>query len=274
MMKPFLKWAGNKYRIVDKIRELLPSGRRLIEPFAGSAAVFLNTDFQQNVVNDLNSDLIHLFSTLKAHGPSFVDECRRLFTNENNKSEVYYHLRQEFNETSDPIRKAALFLYLNRHGYNGLCRYNANGGYNVPFGRYKKPYFPYQEMMMFHHKAQMAMFTSEDFEAIMHSAKLGDVIYCDPPYAPLSDTASFTQYSAGGFGQEEQYRLARVAKKLSREGIPVLISNHCNEFTMKAYAGAEISAFDVQRYISCDGENRKKAAELLALFPGRKVHVG
>lgn len=272
-MKPFLKWAGNKYRIIDRIRELLPPGRRLIEPFAGSAAVFLNTDYEENIINDLNADLVHLFVTLKKHGPAFIDECRRLFTQDNNTAEVYYRLRHEFNATGDPIRKASLFLYLNRHGYNGLCRYNADGGYNVPFGRYKKPYFPQAEMTMFYQKAQAAEFTSEDFETVMRRAQPGDVIYCDPPYVPLSDTANFTSYSAGGFGAKEQLRLARAAEELSKRAIPVLVSNHHNAFTVRAYSAAEISAFDVQRYISCDGKNRTKAAELLALFPGRPVEI-
>jgi DNA adenine methylase len=273
-MKPFLKWAGNKYRIVDKIRGLLPPGRRLIEPFAGAAAVFLNTNYAYNIVNDLNVDLINLYLVLKAHGPAFIDECKSLFVPDNNSPDAYYALRQEFNETKDRVRKSALFLYLNRHGYNGLCRYNSEGGFNVPFGRYKKPYFPFEEMMFFYHKAQTAEFLAEDFETVMRRAEPGDVIYCDPPYVPLSDTANFTSYSAGGFGPEEQLRLARVAEEVSAKGIPVLISNHRNSFTLEAYAAANIESFDVQRFISCDGDNRNKATELLALFNGRHICVG
>lgn len=267
-MRPFLKWAGNKYRIIDKIRAQLPAGRRLVEPFAGSAAVFLNTDYEENVVNDSNIDLIQLFRTLQAHGTSFIDACRRLFTNEHNTPDAYYQLRDEFNQSTDPVRKSALFLYLNRHGYNGLCRYSGTGVFNVPFGRYKKPYFPFEEMMMFYHKSQTAEFVSEDFEHVMRRARPGDVIYCDPPYVPLTDTANFTSYSAGGFGPNEQLRLAEVAREVSASHIPVLISNHHTPFTLAAYAGAEISMFDVQRFISCDADHRTKAGELLALFPG------
>lgn len=273
-MKPFLKWAGNKYRILAKIKQVLPAGNRLIEPFAGSAALFLNTEFPENLVNDLNADVISLFKTLKEHGPAFVDACRQLFTAANNSPDVYYVLRDEFNSTVDSFRKAALFVYLNRHGYNGLCRYNSDGGFNVPFGRYRKPYFPFEEMMMFCHRSQMAEFTSEDFETVMRHAKPGDVIYCDPPYVPLSDTANFTSYRAGGFGPEEQLRLARVAAEVSSLGVPVLISNHNNDFTQQAYVNAQIITFDVQRFISCDGANRGKASELLALFTGGNARVG
>lgn len=267
-LKPFLKWAGNKYRIVDRIRGLLPTGTRLIEPFAGAGAVFLNTGFASTMVNDLNSDLIQLYRTLQSDGPSFIDECKQLFNPHYNTSEAYYQLRTEFNSTTDVKRKAVLFMYLNRHGYNGLCRYNQSGGFNVPFGRYKRPYFPYEEMMFFYHKSQSATFTCEDFETVMSRAEVGDAIYCDPPYVPLSDTAKFTSYSAEGFGAEEQLRLVRVAEDLCSRGIGVLISNHFNEFTLNAYAAAEIISFDVQRFISCDGRNRGKAKELLALFNG------
>lgn len=273
-MKPFLKWAGNKYRIVDRIRAMLPAGQRLIEPFAGSAAVFLNTEFNDNVVNDLNTDVINLFLVLKEHGPAFIDTCKGLFVPDNNTADAYYALRQEFNETTDCTRKSALFLYFNRHGYNGLCRYNSDGGFNVPFGRYKKPYFPFEEMMFFYHKSQTAEFVSEDFETVLQRAAPGDVIYCDPPYVPLSKTANFTNYSAGGFGPEEQLRLARVAEELSNWGIPVLISNHRTDFTLDAYSAAQIESFEVQRFISCDGDNRNKATELLALFSRGDTLVG
>lgn len=268
-MKPFLKWAGNKYRIIDKICGRLPAGKRLIEPFAGSGAVFLNTEFASNMVNDLNIDLIDVYRSLQSDGPSFVDRCKQLFVQEYNTSTAYYRLREEFNASTDWQRKAVLFVYLNRHGYNGLCRYNHEGGFNVPFGRYKKPYFPFAEMMLFYHKSQSATFSSEDFETVLAGAQPGDVIYCDPPYVPLSATANFTSYSAGGFGREEQLRLVQVAEDLSARGIAVLVSNHLNEWTLNAYANAEITFFDVQRFISCDGANRAKATELLALFqPG------
>ncbi|WDL96431.1 Dam family site-specific DNA-(adenine-N6)-methyltransferase [Alicyclobacillus sp. ALC3] len=267
-MKPFLKWAGNKYRLIEKIRALLPPADRLIEPFAGAAAVFLNTDYQDNVINDSNPDLIHVFVTLKQYGPTFIDECKGLFGNEFNNADAYYALREEFNSSVDPFRKAALFLYLNRHGYNGLCRYNKIGGFNVPFGRYKKTYFPYEEMMMFYHKSQTAEFSSIDFEVVMRGARPGDVIYCDPPYVPLSATANFTGYNSDGFSQSEQVRLARVAAETAARGVPVVISNHDNEFTRKVYQGAVVTSFDVQRFISCDGDHRGKAKELLALFPG------
>jgi DNA adenine methylase len=265
-IRPFLKWAGNKYRIIDRVRAALPAGKRLVEPFVGSAAVFLNTDYSRYLLADSNADLITVYQLLQQEGGEFIEDCRALFRPEHNRSRAYYRLRTEFNASRDPWRRALLFVYLNRHGYNGLCRYNASGGFNVPFGSYKRPYFPEKEMRLFHDKAQGVEFRHADYHAIMTKPSRGDIYYCDPPYVPLSSSANFTSYSAGGFGLAEQQRLADAARRLAERGYPVLISNHNTEFTRGVYTNAHISEFHVQRSISCNGTRRNKADELLALF--------
>ena len=133
-MKPFLKWAGNKYQIITRIQALLPCGKRLIEPFVGSGAVFLNTDYPSYELSDCNGDLIALYQHVQREGDAFIDYCQTFFTEENNTPEAYYAFRAKFNTTGDVRLKSALFVYFNKHGYNGLCRYNASGGFNVPFG--------------------------------------------------------------------------------------------------------------------------------------------
>lgn len=265
-IRPFLKWAGNKYRLVDRIVAQLPAGKRLVEPFVGSAALFLNTDFDRYLLCDANADLIALYQRLKDEGEKFIESCRPLFTEANNSAEQYYALRDEFNSCNDTARRAELFVYLNRYGYNGLCRYNSRGEFNVPFGRYKRPYFPAEEMVAFHHKAQRAVFRHQDFATTLAKAKAGDVIYCDPPYVPLSPSASFTAYSTGGFSLAQQQRLAELARETAKRTIPVLISNHNTRLTREAYQGARISRFKVHRSISCNGLRREAAGELLALF--------
>lgn len=267
-IRPFLKWAGNKYQILERIKDVLPRGGRLIEPFIGSGAVFLNLDYQEYLLADINGDLIELYLTLQAEGESFINFCKSFFTEENNRDNRYYELRELFNTTPDIRLKAALFIYLNRHSYNGLCRYNAKGGFNTPFGQYIKPKFPEKAMYHFLTKAKNAVFKLADFRDIMKTVKKGDVVYCDPPYVPLSTTANFTTYSSGGFGLKDQIELAELAQELAGRGIPVLISNHATEFTLNAYKKAKIERLDVQRFISCDGANRGKAAEVLALFEG------
>lgn len=106
---------------------------------------------------------------------------------------------------ADPLRRAVLFLYLNRHGYNGLCRYNLRGEFNVPFGRYKKPYFPEAELYHFAEKAQNAEFYCESYEECMQRADSRTVVYCDPPYAPLTATANFTAYHTNSFNLNNRY---------------------------------------------------------------------
>jgi len=265
-VRPFLKWAGNKFHIIERVIKRLPEGRCLIEPFVGSGAVFLNTDYERYLLCDSNRDLIDLYNLIKKDGVAFIEYARPLFSQQNNTPERFYALREEFNNCGEKQRRAALFLYLNRHGYNGLCRYNAKGGFNVPFGSYKRPYFPETEILLFHRKAQRAEFLHQDFTATLAKVRKGDVIYCDPPYLPLSPSANFTSYSAGGFDMEQQKQLATIASQCAEHGVPVLISNHNTRDARAIYHKAKLQRFTVQRYISCKGSSRSKAGELLALF--------
>jgi DNA adenine methylase len=265
-MRPFLKWAGGKYRVLTRIRALLPPGARLVEPFVGSGAVFLNTEYPAALLADLNPDLISLYAVLQRHGPAFIDAASKLFGPDANTPDRYYAARTRFNASRDVWERAVLFVYLNRHGYNGLCRYNAAGEFNVPFGRYRRPYFPAEEMRAFWERSRSATFVGADFREVMAGAVPGDVVYCDPPYVPLSPTANFTDYAAGGFGARDQEDLATLAVALARRGVPVLISNHDTPTTRRLYGPAQLERFAVQRSISRDGHNRGAAAELLALF--------
>ncbi|MDX2346929.1 MAG: Dam family site-specific DNA-(adenine-N6)-methyltransferase, partial [Legionella sp.] len=176
--KPFLKWAGGKYRCIDQVLKALPKGTRLVEPFAGSGAVFLNAPYTQFLLNDANADLIALYTHLKQEGMQFIQYCKKFFDQANNQAECYYAYRVAFNQIKiGSRRRAALFLYLNRHGYNGLCRYNLSGQYNVPFGRYVKPYFPDKELLFFYQKSQSAEFTTADFKQTFLNTKPGDIVY-------------------------------------------------------------------------------------------------
>jgi DNA adenine methylase len=275
-MKPFLKWAGNKYRLIAHINEILgrfPQAHCLMEPFVGSGAVFLNTRYDEYLLSDSNPDLIELYKILQSEGPEFIDYCRSFFTPENNSSDIFYELRETFNTTKDLQLKAALFVYLNRHCYNGLCRYNSKGEFNVPFGRYKAPYFPQAEMLAFYTKAKRATFQQQDFIQTLSQATSGMVVYCDPPYVPLSETAKFTTYQGDGFEMDQQIQLASLAKSLAERGTIVLISNHATTFTEQLYHTANITRLEVPRFISCQGDKRNKASELLALFSPLSIQL-
>ncbi len=267
--RAFLKWAGGKYPLLDDIKRHLPQGECLIEPFVGAGSVVLNTDFSRYILADINSDLISLYNIVKTRTDEYVQASRELFMPETNQAEVYYRFREEFNASQDPFRRAVLFLYLNRFGYNGLCRYNLRGEFNVPFGRYKKPYFPEAELYHFAEKAQNAEFHCLSYEECMDRADSNSVVYCDPPYAPLSATANFTAYHTNSFSPKEQAHLAEMAEKLVSKQIPVLISNHDTPDTREWYRAAKHFQVKVRRSISSNGGTRKKVNELLALYkPG------
>ncbi|MBT0586099.1 Dam family site-specific DNA-(adenine-N6)-methyltransferase [Alteromonas oceanisediminis] len=267
--RAFLKWAGGKYTLTEQITQILPDAEKLVEPFVGAGSVFLNSDYERYHLNDINPDLIALYTILKRRPQQYINDARRFFITQNNHESAYYALRERFNHSQDDYERALLFLYLNRHGYNGLCRYNRSGGFNVPFGRYVRPYFPERELEYFAAKAKKATFTCLPFNQIFKRVRKNAVIYCDPPYVPINTTAMFTDYSSNGFSLDQQVELARLATHASQNrGIPVLISNHDVDFTRNIYQHAEIRGLKVKRSISQNGATRVPVSELFAYFRG------
>lgn len=268
--RSFLKWAGGKYAIRHTVLAALPKGSRLIEPFTGAASIFLNSQYNQYLLAETNLDLIDLFQFLQKEGADFIEEAQAYFQPKTNTAEQYLAFREAFNKTlgkpKQKKKRALLFLYLNRHSYNGLCRYNSKGYFNVPFGRYAKPAVPVKAMLYFHQKSQQAVFQHADFRKTMNDAQPGDVIYCDPPYAPLSDTAFFASYTQHDFTPNDQSDLAILAEKTRQRGIPVIISNHDTQQTREYYKNARLIELEVARSISCQTTTRKKVGELIAIF--------
>jgi DNA adenine methylase len=209
-----------------------------------------------------------LYRHLQQEGEHFIQYCASLFTPENNTRSAYTALRDRLNAASETRERGALLLYVNRHAFNGLIRYNAKGGFNVPFGKYKKPYFPLEELRAFYRKTQSTAteFVAADFRAIFARLQPGDVVYCDPPYVPLSQSSSFTAYAGNVFIARDQHDLAALAREAWQQGIRVVVSNHDTELTRSLYSSAMVTRFAVQRYISCDGGNRVAAPELLAVY--------
>ncbi len=251
---------------MPELKKHLPEGIELVEPFVGVGSVFLNTDYQRYVLNDINADLIQLYQIVQHKADAFVTDARSLFCNSANQRSSYLSFRQQFNESVDPYQRALLFLYLNRHGYNGLCRYNLSGKFNVPFGSYKKPYFPEAELFFFAEKAQKARFSCTSYQQVFAELSNNAVVYCDPPYVPLSKTASFTSYARQGFNLDDQAQLANLAEHAQSNGHNVLISNHDTTWTRKIYQQAKLHSIQVGRSISQNGAGRGKVAELFALY--------
>jgi DNA adenine methylase len=263
-VRPFLKWAGGKYRIVNDIKKFLPTGNRLIEPFVGSGAVFLNTNYDSYLLADINGDLINVYYALKEYGREFIEFTRSFFTPENNTKEKYLELRDIFNDVDDIFLKPALFIYLNRHCYNGLIRYNQKGQFNTPFGKYKNVYFPEKEMLMFYNKLKASNVELKvvSYEELLKESVKGDVIYCDPPYIPLSKTANFTQYHQSKFTMSDQLNLIQILKDLASKGIPSVLSNHYSDLIVEYIDKYEI--VEVRRSISC--KERECVKEIIAFF--------
>ena len=271
--KSFLKWAGGKKSSINLIRKSIitehnclvePFEGRLIEPFVGSGVVFLNLSFENYLLGDFNKDLINLFVILKKHRDFFIECCSDYFKPKFNTEEKFYELRKQFNNTNDVFERSMLFVYLNRHAFNGLCRYNFSGEFNVPYGKYENPYFPAKEMKFFYNKACFCDFVYQDFEVTIGMAKKEDVIYADAPYTPLSNTASFTHYSSNGFGLKQHERLVELAENSK---CLFLISNHWTDVTKELYKNADsLIEININRSISSCAESRGQVKEILTIY--------
>jgi DNA adenine methylase len=265
--KPFLKWAGGKSKLVPTLSEFLGKNGRLVEPFVGSGAVFMGTEFKDYFLCDSNPDLIALFNNLKSSPEALIKHVSNIFDGKFNTESAFYDLRTEFNElSSQDLRKSVLFVYLNKHAFNGLCRYNTTGFFNVPYGRYASPTAPIKELELFSLKAKLAEFLCADFSTTFDFLREGDVVYCDPPYVPLSSSSNFTAYSKGSFNSESQKHLAILAEKAKDKNIRVVISNHDTEFTRLLYSKSIIHEIKVHRSISSKSSSRGKVSELIAVF--------
>lgn len=267
-MKTFLKWAGNKSTVYPLIEPYL-SGNRLIEPFAGTCAVSLLSKYDVCVCNDINSDMVNMFKLIQSNVDAFIDSAKEYFI-DGNDAERFYELRELYNTTEDRDIRSYLFLYLNRHCFNGLCRYNSKMKFNVPFGKYSKIYFPEDEIKDFSTRVKNFEFTNKSFENLFDNVNEYYTIYCDPPYLPLTETSDFSNYSGLGFTYSQHCQLANLARETSENtGCTVLISNHDTDSIRDLYADAdEIISFDVKRTISSKGDKRNKAKELLAIYRG------
>ncbi|EMF5207810.1 DNA adenine methylase [Enterobacter roggenkampii] len=259
-MSTILKWAGNKAAIMPELIKHLPAGPRLVEPFAGSCAVMMATDYPHYLVADINPDLINLYSVIKSGSDLFTTIAKELFS-KNNTAENYYGIRKEFNHDRQwPAEwRAAMFLYLNRHCYRGLCRYNQSGHFNSPYGNYKSPYFPENEIQAFAEKAQRATFICASYDETLALLQTGDVVYCDPPY-----DGTFSGYHTAGFTEDDQYHLASILERWSSEGHPVIVSNSDTSLTRSLYRNFTLHRITAKRSMGVAAGDGKSATEIIA----------
>lgn len=260
-MSTILKWAGNKTAIMSELKKYLPDGPRLVEPFAGSCAVMMATNYPYYLIADINPDLINLYQVIKEDVNSFIHLVERIFSKFTTE-EDYYKCRQFFNTVPlEPIEKAAYFLFLNRHCYRGLCRYNQRGLFNVPYGNYKKPYLPVDEIRAFAEKAVHATFICASYDETLAMLQAGDVVYCDPPY-----DGTFSGYHTAGFSDDDQYDLASILVRRSSEGHPIIVSNSDTRLIRSFYRKYTLHRISTKRSIGVAAGEGKKADELIAVL--------
>ncbi|CDH25220.1 Retron EC67 DNA adenine methylase [Xenorhabdus bovienii str. kraussei Becker Underwood] len=256
---------------MGKLLPHLPAGKRLVEPFAGSCAVMMNTDYDEYFIADINTDLTRLYGYVQWYEEEFINKAKEIFENKNHQ-EAYYSYRSAFNEKDiykNRFNKAIQFLYLNRHCYNGLCRYNASGEFNTPYGKYKRVYFPENEIRAFYEKARRCKLNISclDWQDTLTLVDYGDVVYCDPPY--LTKNGAFTQYHQSAFTPADHELLAVILHALNNElGVPVTVSNSIDAKTLYADLGFTVHEIDAPRTIAANG-NRQPAPEIIAVLGER-----
>lgn len=272
---PFVKWAGGKSQLLEQFESLFPARfNRYIEPFVGGGAVFFhlfNRGFITNgaILNDLNRELMNCYEVIRDQVEELIEE---LYRHEPYKTEesYFYEIREwdrkpDFNHRS-PAERAARTIFLNRTCYNGLYRVNSRNQFNVPFGRYKNPTICDEENLRAVSQAlQGVELRSEDFERCVEWAGPGDFLYLDPPYHPLSETASFTSYTRDDFGEADQIRLAEVFRQLDRKGCIVMLSNSYTSLIQQLYADYRQDIVNATRAISCKGDGRGSIPELVIM---------
>ncbi len=270
-MHPFVKWAGGKTQLLEKIKTLMPKEyNHYFEPFIGGGALLFSVAPKDFTLNDFNSELIQAYRCFTDEN-DFKKLIEKLnFYQENHSEEQYYQVRamdQESEFLEKPIyERAARMIYLNKSCFNGLYRVNSKGFFNVPSGK-KKTLNCYEkdnllEIENFFKKSKFKIL-SGDFEKAVEGAEKGDFVYFDPPYDTWEGKDSFTSYAKNPFGKEEQKRLADVFKRLSQKGVYVMLSNHNTDYIRELYKDFHIHVVDARRNINSKGDGRGSVEEVI-----------
>jgi DNA adenine methylase len=266
---PFLKWVGGKGKLLSQLVPLLPSGverMRHVEPFAGGAAMFFARTPERAVLCDFNRSLVDTYLAVRDELEAVIGELETLSMS--HAAGSYYGVRERYNavgKRQSRSERAAMFIYLNKTCFNGLHRVNRRGEFNVPEGRYKNPRILDEPTLRAASRAlARADIRQASFEDMLGYVRPGDFVYLDPPYEPVSETASFTAYAAGdGFSRADQTRLRDVVVELDRRGAKVMLSNSDVPFIRELYAQFRIDLVAAPRAINCDARGRGLVSEVV-----------
>ncbi len=270
LIMPVVKWVGGKRQLLDELKKYTPiKFNTYYEPFFGGGASLFDIQPNMAVINDLNADLITTYKVIKNNVDELIEKLKA--HEKNNNEEYFYQIRDLDRKTStydalDDITKAARLIYLNKTCYNGLFRVNSSGQFNTPYGKYKNPNIVNEVVLRAVSKYfndNNIQMLSGDFSDAVANAKKGDFVYLDPPYDPVSNTASFTGYNEGGFNKKEQERLKLVCDELNKKGVKFLLSNSNTEFINNLYKEYDIIIVKAKRSINSNGNKRGEVEEVL-----------
>jgi len=270
LVTPVVKWVGGKRQIIDQIIKYVPKNfSTYYEPFLGGGAVLFELQPRKAVVNDVNSELINLYEVIKDNVEELIEDLKQ----HRNEEDYFYAIREldrdkdKYNKLT-PVQRASRIIYLNKTCYNGLFRVNKAGEFNTPFGNYKNPNIvneiTLRAVSNYFNKAKIT-FTCKDFEEVLKGARKGAFVYLDPPYYPVSDTASFTGYDKGGFDSDEQVRLKKACDKLNEKDIKFLLSNSATDFIKDLYKDYRIEVIQAKRAINSKADKRGEIDEVLVM---------
>lgn len=268
-LKPLVKWVGGKRQLLPHIHAALPAAgySTYFEPFLGGGAVLWSLAPSKAVVNDLNGELINLYTVVREDVESLIAELHDY----PNDEEFFYTLRALDRDTDafgalSAVKRAARTVYLNKTCYNGLYRVNQAGQFNAPFGRYKKPLICDEKTLQAinaYLRANDVTFLNGDFTDAVASAQSGDFVYFDPPYDPVNVTSNFVGYAAGGFGRANQVELKELCDDLSDRGVNWMLSNSATDFIRDLYSDYHVDIVGASRAINSVASKRGKVDEVL-----------
>ena len=283
MAKPFLKWAGGKTALLPQLLEAAPEQiGTYYEPFLGGGALFFALQeegrFQRAVLSDSNKELINAYIQVRDNVQGLIRALnvhQRKYRAADDQAEYYYTIRAK--KLTCSLGGAANLIFLNKTCYNGLYRVNSKGGFNVPHGRHKNPTICNEDNLLAASEAlQGVELFVADFSTAPRTAGLGDFVYFDPPYVPVSETSYFTAYTANEFGAEEQSRLAATAETLAERGSSVVLSNsgHPAVAAMYRHECFDLAHVEARRNINANAARRGVVREFLIRSVGSpQVHV-